>query len=150
MVFEEQRRVQVLPPPPTPSHSNPIQSPSPFLRDNLRTVQISNTSIPSLLSDSASLIVLLSLSFCPPLHVGKWQDSVWKQDQVSGQESLLWPGDPRTPVSIPQCSAAPPPSHSEREREEERVRWWWWWVEGGVLPKVVGREQAARNLIASL
>lgn len=131
MVFEEQRRAQV-PPTLTLSHthtlSDPIQSPSPFLRANLRTVQISNTSIPLTLirfclANCASLPLLLSLLTPPPpsssslprslsssidtLHVWKRQDSVWKQDQVGGQESLLWPGDPGTPVSIPQCLAAP-------------------------------------------
>lgn len=49
-------------PPPLPRHSSPIQSPSPFLLANLCTVQIYNTSVPSLLSDSALLIVLLSPS----------------------------------------------------------------------------------------
>lgn len=73
VVFEEQRRAQV-PPTLTLSHthtlSDPIQSPSPFLRANLRTVQISNTSIPLTLirfclANCASLPLLLSL-LTPP------------------------------------------------------------------------------------
>lgn len=131
MVFEEQRRAQV-PPTLTLSHTHThFQTPSnlPHPSSGLISAQFRFPipQSPSLLSDSALLIVLLSLSyslFSPPLpsssslprslsssidtlHVWKRQDSVWKQDQVGGQESLLWPGDPGTPVSIPQCLAAP-------------------------------------------
>lgn len=65
------------------------------------------------ISDKATLIVFLL--FLPPsphflsvylaLDVWKLQNSVWKQDQVGGQESVLRVGGPGAPVSNPPCLA---------------------------------------------
>jgi len=43
------------------------------------------------------------LSVYLALDVWKLQNSVWKQDQVGGQESVLRVGGPGAPVSNPPC-----------------------------------------------
>lgn len=78
---------------------------------NLRAVQISRDLHGAHISDKATLIVFLL--FLPPsprflsvylaLDVWKLQNSVWKQDQVGGQESVLRAGGPGAPVSNPPC-----------------------------------------------
>lgn len=78
---------------------------------NLHAVQISWDLHRARPSDKATLIVFLL--FLPPsprllsvylaLDVWKLQNSVWKQDQVGGQESVLRVGGPGAPVSNPPC-----------------------------------------------
>lgn len=49
----------------------------------------------------SSLFLSPPSSYIDTPRVWKRQDSVWKQDQIRGQEGLLWLGYPGTPVSIP-------------------------------------------------
>lgn len=171
MVFEEQRRAQV-PPTLTLSHththtlSDPIQSPSPFLRANLRTVQISNTSIPLTLirfclANCASLPLLLSLLTPPPLFFFSPSLSLFIYRHPSCLEtaglcletrSSRWPRKPSlawrpwNTCEYPTMLGCPLLLPGiERESVEDGGG-----GGEGVLPKVAGRERAASNLIASL
>lgn len=114
-------------PPTTPLliHLDPIQSPSPFFLANLHAVQISNTSIPTLirfsLANCASLPLLLSLHLSTPFLFGYGRTlfgnkikSVAKK-AFSGLETLehLWVSHNAWLLLLPA---------REREYEEERVK----------------------------
>lgn len=170
MVFEEQRRAQV-PPTLTLSHTHThFQTPSnlPHPSSGLISAQFRFPipQSPSLLSDSALLIVLLSLSYSlfsppPPLFFFSPSLSLFIYRHPSCLEtaglcletrSSRWPRKPSlawrpwNTCEYPTMLGCPLLLPGiERESVEDGGG-----GGEGVLPKVAGRERAASNLIASL